>query len=665
MSLKNLEKPGEMEEILKSSKWIYNPQHKETYTDKYLSYTHKKYSDERLVLSSVSYFRKIFIIEDLNNPVELLITALGCYSVKVNSEKISDYKLLPGFTQYDKTVYAQKFDISKYIKNGKNEIVISLSNGWYAGYVGYGLKAKIPGKFGNNGRQYWGGVPKIKACIKSNNYKIKTDSTWECSFGPIIESDILMGERHDTRITDYSWNSVGVEMDDVSPKVSLQVHPPIRPVRYIDSVNLGGGVFDMGENIAGVVEISVIGVENDEVIVHHSEILSNGELDVKNLRCARAVDSYILSGGHQTLIPEFTYHGFRYVHIESSAHILKVRGVIFTTDLNYHNITFENLEADKLMQNIIRTQQANFMDIPTDCPQRDERLGWGGDIHIYTPTAIKISNCKTFLLKWLKDLNDSQWETGEYPVYAPKPYAREFERGAAGWSDAGIIVPYLLYVEYCSSEIWDFYPNMLKYMEWRFQRDPIMVGKADLGKYGDWLGIVETPSDLIDLCYHHYDCEIMSKLCGEYGDKKLSLMFYNRARDIRCNFKNKFVKDDQIINGTQTAYILAIKFCLIDAKFVKKLVELINNEGGLTTGFLGSAYILDVLSDNGHHELALNLFYGDNSKWLTPVRKGSTTVWERWDSDTSKESMNSYSHFAFGAIGEWMCKWLNPIIHIK
>ena len=344
--------------------------------------------------------------------------------------------------------------------------------------------------------------------------------------------------------------------------------------------------------------------------------------------------------------------------METTADVIKVRGVALSTNIEYYDIVFENPESEQLFKNIQRTQQANFMDIPTDCPQRDERLGWCGDIQLYLPTAMKIADCQSFFEKWLKDLNDAQWDSGEYPVYAPTPYARDFEKGAAGWSDAGMIVPYLLYMEYFSEEVWEFYPNMLKYMGWRFQRDPMLIGKADVGKYGDWLGLVETPPELIDLCYHHYDCEIMSKFCGDYGDRELSMKFYDRARDIRNNFKEKFMKDGRIINETQTAYILALKFELIERTHVEKLVELINKDCGLTTGFLGSAYILEVLSENGYHEFALELFYGKNSRWLTPVRKGATTVWERWDSDTSRESMNSYSHFAFGSVGNWMIEYL-------
>lgn len=602
----------------------------------------------------VRVFKKTFYIDEVIQ-TRIKIICLGCYQIKVNSELIDNSKFSPGWSDYNKTVYYKVYDVTGNLKVGNNEITLNLVDGWYSGYVGYGYKAKIPGISGVWGKHYWGIFPRFRLDVIDGDGMISSGSDWKCQISKVIKSDILMGEFCDNRISDQVWDNVCV-YSDISHRSELpHVHPPIIEMRRIDTKYVGGGVYDLGENIAGYVSILINGNSGDKVIIKHSEVLlPNGSLDYRNLRTAKATDTYILNGGLEKLEPQFTYHGFRYIHIDSVADILKVSGVVISTDIEYYDISLSDKDADKLLQNIRRTQQSNFMDIPTDCPQRDERMGWCADIHVYLKTAMKISNCQSFIVKWLRDLNDAQLNTGEYPVFAPTPFIRNFEKSAAGWSDAGVIVPYLLHEEY-RTDVSIYLNNMHKYMDWRMSRDPDLIGQNDVGNFSDWLSFEDTPCNYIDLCFHYHDCVLMEKLCNYYNKTKSEILYNKRKKQIIINFQKLYLKDFEITIKTQTAYVLAIYFGIVGGEYTKQLVNLIEcNNGNISTGFLGTAYIMDVLSDNGYHHVALKLLYGDNSRWMQPIKKGATTIWERWDSDSSSETMNSYSHFAFGSIGHWM-----------
>lgn len=606
----------------------------------------------------VRVFKKMFDIKHVIS-TSIKLTCLGCCQIKVNSILIDNSKFFPGWTEYNKTVYYKVYDITSYLKIGNNEITINLVDGWYSGYVGYGYKSKIPGISGVYGKHYWGIFPRFRLDLIEGDAPISSGLDWKCQISKIINSDILMGEFHDNRNCNQVWDEVLVYFDTSYREELPHSHPSIVEMRTIDASDIGGNVYDLGENIAGYVSILANGNINDKITVKHSEVLSsNGLLDCRNLRTAKATDTYILKGGFEKLEPSFTYHGFRYIHINADCDILKVSGVVISTDIEYYDIKLSDKNANKLLENIKRTQQSNFMDIPTDCPQRDERMGWCADIHIYLNTAMKISNCELFITKWLRDLNDSQSNTGEYPVFAPTPFIRSFEKSAAGWSDAGVIVPYLLHDEY-GTDVSPYLDNMNKYMNWRFSRDPNLIGQNDVGNFSDWLGMEDTPCNYIDLCFHYYDCHLMEKLSNLYGDIELEKLYNNRKGKITTNFKLIYLKDGEITVKSQTAYVLAIYFGLVDGKYTERLANLIERDGNILTGFLGTAYIMDVLSDNGYHDVALRLFSGENSRWLQPLGRGATTIWERWDSDSSDETMNSYSHFAFGSIGHWMIKHLS------
>jgi alpha-L-rhamnosidase len=323
----------------------------------------------------VRVFKRTFHINQVTQTI-IKIACLGCYQIKINNKLIDKSKLSPGWTDYNKTLYYKLYDITENLNVGVNEISLSLVDGWYSGYVGYGYKAKIPGISGVYGKHYWGMFPRFRLDLIEGDISINSNTEWKCQTSKVINSDILMGEFCDNRISNEIWDTVSVYSDISHRDEFPHTHPPIIEIRTIDANYLGGNIYDLGENIAGYVSLRVDGNCGDLVTVKHAEtLLPNGSLDCRNLRTAKATDTYILGGGFENLEPQFTYHGFRYIYVDTKCDVLKVSGVVITTDIEYYDIELCDKNSNKLLQNIRRTQQSNFMDIPTDCPQRDERMG--------------------------------------------------------------------------------------------------------------------------------------------------------------------------------------------------------------------------------------------------------------------------------------------------
>lgn len=668
------------------------------------------------------YLRKEKLINKPIKKARLYISSLGLHEFYINGGKIGKDYFASGWTDYDKRIYYNVYDVTDDLQIGNNVFGSILSNGWYAGYLGYAL---LVGS--KTVKQFYGQYPLLKAqidveYIDGSRDTIVTDKSWKRNTGAVVESDILQGEMHDARkepvgwmVSNYNiedWGPVEVRSDENLSAV-LQLYPgePVRVVQELEvdkitEVEDGKYIFDLGQNFAGVVQLNVQGIEGDTIVLRYGEMLyPDGRLVTENLRKARATDTYILKGDPEGEIwsPKFTYHGFQYVEVSGlrvKPDKAVLKGLVMTSDLTrVGSFQTDNDMVNQLYSNIIWTQWANYFDIPTDCPQRDERQGWTCDAQIYIGSAKFNNDISTFYKKWIRDLNDGQWENGAYPIYAPMPQKdqialiRESDSYSPGWSDAGIICPYEIYASYGDIRIIEeSMPYMVRYMDFlREKSENSYVLKEDTfkdikGGFGDWLSIGnQTSPDLLASMYYFHNAKLMVEMCEAIGDFKNAEKYEKESILIQKAFKKHYMeengkfrinsekyKDYPLEEGkhfsghTQTAYANALYFgileeedALIAGKQLRQLI--IENNDQLSTGFLGFKPLFPALSASGSQDKAFHLFLSTEYPSLGyEVANGATSIWERWDSYTKDKgfvhnaAMNSFSHYAFGAVNEWM-----------
>jgi alpha-L-rhamnosidase len=648
-----------------------------------------------LQLTPAKYFRKEFETPGLTRAM-LHATALGVYTLEINGRRVSPARLSPGWSAYRRRIHAQTYDVTSLVRQGTNVIGGILADGWYSGYVAYGLLTLQEGLIpGIDGRYYYGVTPALRVQLEleyadGTRRTIITDPSWKTSLGPLTESDILMGEAYDARREMSGWSSP--RFDDAAwvPAVvktgsdaRVEPHPgvPIMPIKEVQPVSVkeqspGVFIFDLGQNISGVVRLKVKGKAGDTVKLRFAEVLhADGRLSTENLRCARAVDRYTLKGDPdgEEWTPEFTYHGFQFVELTGFPGIPgkdSVTGVVLHSDIPLHG-EFECSDPmlNRLYQNIVWTQRANFFEMPTDCPQRDERMGWTGDAQIYVRAATYNADIASFYTKWLRDLNDDQWDYGAYPAYAPRPLARPNEHHAAGWMDAGVICPWTIWQVYGDTRvISEHWRKMNDFMDWRIARDPELKGAVDDCGFGDWLSLdtVKTPIPFIDLAYHAYCAALMADMATAINQPEDVFRYQKRHAGIVAAFRRHYLlPDGRLRIHNQTAYAMALFFGLIpgdlETAAANHLATLVRANGNkLATGFLGTRPLLPVLSAHGHHDLAgILIQQREHPSWGYEVENGATTIWERWNSYIAgkgphEPAMNSFSHYAFGAVCEWM-----------
>ena len=429
----------------------------------------------------------------------------------------------------------------------------------------------------------------------------------------------------------------------------------------------------MGQNFAGRVRLKVKGEAGTKITLRHAEMLhEDGNIMTENLRQARAIDTYIVKGtAQETWEPTFTYHGFQYVELtglKNKPDLDTITGIVLHSDTPLTS-TFEcsNPMINKLYNNIIWTQRANFIEVPTDCPQRDERLGWTGDAQVYVKAAAYNADIAAFYTKWLTDLDDAQQASGAYPDFAPWPYLHG-EPYSPAWMDAGVICPYTIYQVYGDKRLIErLYPGMKKFIDFMLKNSTDYIRPADGNSWGDWLALGgETPKDLIATAYFTYDVKLMAKMATVIGKIDDANYYKKLFEKIKNAFNNAYVSKDVIIKGdTQTCYVLALSMDLLPQNKRKqagrRLVNLINQSGQkMGTGFLGTKSILAALTEQGYHDLAYRLFTTKEfPSWGYSIEQGATTIWERWNSYTKDKgfgdpNMNSFSHYAFGAVCSWI-----------
>lgn len=670
-------------------------------------------------LPPAPYLRREIKVKPGLRKARLYVTALGMYEFSVNGQKSGDDFLTPGWTDYDRRVYYQTYDVTSQLKPGTNVLASQLSYGWYAGYLGYALLVGNPVV-----RNFYGKVPLLKAQLEveyadGETETFVTDNTWKMSQGALLESDLLNGETYDARLewaswqkpgfNDKAWKKAQIYPDRPGRLVQTYPGPPVKitgtlPVKSQTKRPDGAYVFDMGQNFAGIVRLQVKGRAGDTIRLRYGEkLFPDGRLMTENLRMARATDTYILKGDAkgETWEPKFTYHGFQYVEISGlrdtpTAETLV--GLAIGSDTPQVG-TFEtdNAMVNQLYSNIDWTQRANYVDIPTDCPQRDERMGWTADAQVYARSATYNRDVASFFTKWVVDLNDGQYEDGAYPLYAPRPNLRKTDSYSPGWMKAGIICPYEIYRSYGDTRIieegWVPMVHFMDFMENRSRGiylfpEGTFKDLSPRGGFGDWLSFgKKTPPDLLASFYFAHCADLMAEMAGATNKKddqkrfsemgqKIRKAILNHYADNRGKFKTDTVPygngegyvDGQLgfVGHTQTAYANAIYMNIVPQKSIAQagdyLAELIRQNGGkLATGFLGAKPLLPALSASGHSDVAYDLFLSKEfPSWGFEVENGSTTIWERWDSYTKEDgfkynaAMNSFNHYAFGAVCEWM-----------
>ena len=631
------------------------------------------------------YMRKEFALNKSIKQARLYISSHGLYQVEINGLKVGDQQFTPGWTSYDTRLQYQTYDISSMLAPNQNAIGIVLGDGWFRGNLGW-----IDGR--NNWGEKLAAIAEIRVeYTDGTSTVISTDESWKATTGPILESDIYNGELYDAAKELTGWSTVAYDDGSWTPVTKIDVSkdnliapegPPVKIVNKLEPISIEkreeGWLVDMGQNMVGWIRIKASGESGDVLILRHAEVLDKeGNMYYDNLRAAKCTNTFKLKGGtEETFEPHFTFQGFRYVMVSGYPGELtedKIRGMVIHSDMEPSG-TFECSEPllNQLQHNIVWGLKGNFLDVPTDCPQRDERLGWTGDAQVFAPTACYNMNAATFYRKWLKDLAADQREDGAIPHVVPDILGG---MGATGWADAGVVIPWVVYLDYGDLTVLENQYESMKawigFMQERAGEDLIWTGDFH---FGDWLAFASTSSaymgaytlrDLIATAYYSYSSSIVAKTAALLGHEKEARYYAQLSEQIKEAFNDEFVTPNgRLVANTQTAYTLALAFDLLDEETAEKsaayLAGDVEDFGHITTGFLGTPLISLTLTDIGRNDLAYMLLNRtDYPSWLYPVTMGATTIWERWDgqkpdSTFQDKGMNSFNHYAYGAIGKWM-----------
>ncbi len=630
-----------------------------------------------------AYFRKTFRIDKPVVRALVYATARGLFELHLNGKRVGDDVLAPEWTDYRKRIQYRTYDVTAMLQSGDNALGAILGEGWYSGYLGFKFK-----------RCHYGDRNSLLSQLEiqysdSTMQTVVTDETWRCSTGPIDNSDLLMGENYDSRkempgwdafaFNDDSWKSAVVLAKPAARLVS-QLSEPVRVMQKLRPVKITKPkkdvyVFDLGQNIAGWARLRVKGTKGSKVTLRFAERLNpDGTIYTTNLRAAKATDTYVLKGeGEETYEPRFTFHGFQYVEatgLQKKPDRGTITGCVVHSSLPPAG-TFEcsNPLVNRLCQNQLWSQRGNYLSVPTDCPQRDERLGWMGDAQIFIRTGTFNMDAAAFFTKWMQDVEDAQSADGAFADTSPLlPSISEF-KAAPGWGDAGVIIPWTVYRVYGDTRILErHWRSMTRWMDFLLAANPNLLRKNKLyNNYGDWLNIkADTPKDLLATAYWAYDATLMSKIAQVLGRDEETKQYEALFQKIRKAFQKEYVLADVRIKGeTQTGYLLALAMNLLPEEMrptaVDHLVENIQSKDGhLSTGFLGAAYLNPVLTESGNNDTAYRLLLTDTfPSWLYPVKQGATTIWERWDGWTAEKGfqnpgMNSFNHYSLGSVAEWL-----------
>lgn len=617
------------------------------------------------------------------------ITSHGLYEARINGQRVGDGYLTPGWTAYQKRLQYQAYDVTSLLRSGKNAIGVMLGSGWYRGYIAFERQHNYYGKDISLLFQL------VLSYSDGSTETIGSDGSWKSSTGSIKSSEIYNGETIDAREEKAGWTLAGYDDKEwtavktasfSSDNLIATFNEPVRKHETFKALQLittpkGEKVIDFGQNLVGWVNVKIKGKAGDKIVLSHAEVLDKaGNFYTDNLRAAKAQDIYILKGGEEeSFEPHFTFHGFRYIRVEGvtgEINLADFTAVALYSDMEktgeFH---CSNPLINQLQHNIQWGQRGNFLDVPTDCPQRDERLGWTGDAQVFSRTATYLVGAENFFTKWLKDVAADQLPSGSVPFVVPNVLGQG-AAGSAGWADVATIIPWNLYLAYGDQRVLEEqYPSMKAWVE--FMRGK---SKNDLWNtgfhFGDWLfyrpdddndgRAAVTDKYLIAQCFYAHSTQLLINAATVLGKTSDVNSYTTLLKNIKDAFLREYMTPNgRLVSGTQTAYVLALHFDMLPEALrqqaAERLAENVKSYNyHLTTGFLGTPYLCHVLSRYGYTDIAYRLLMQDSyPSWLYPVKMGATTIWERWDGikpDGSFENvgMNSFNHYSYGAIGDWM-----------
>ncbi|MBI1281577.1 MAG: Bacterial alpha-L-rhamnosidase [Anaerolineaceae bacterium] len=675
-------------------------------------------------------FRKSIQLASAPQSARLYVTALGLYECSINGKQVSDDVFNPGWTDYSKRVQYKVYDVLDLLQEGENVIGAMLGDGWAVGHISW------------NHRQSYVDRPRLLAQLEitlkdGKTVTVATDTTWKYQFGPILSNDLLMGEEYDARLEVPGWDApqfddetwyTAKRFDDTGIEIvatdgptvkRIQELKPISPPVDKSNFNSHRQIFDLGQNMVGRVRFKGSAPANTTITLRFAEVLDeDGRMYLTNLRSARAVDYYTFKSDEPVVWePHFTFHGFRYVElVDYPGEVTEdtITGVVLHSEMAQTG-EFECSDPilNQLQHNIQWGQKGNFVDVPTDCPQRDERLGWTGDIQVFVRTAAYNFDVAGFMTKWAQDVTDAQNEQGIVPPVVPNMKTSFLADGGPAWADAAVICPWTIYLTYGDKRILETsYLTMTKFMNFLLESSPGYIRCAPEYEgwpgFGDWLSInAATPRDLLGTAFLAYDASLMTQIAEVLGKQDDAGKYRKLFADVKEAFAKRYligsivpavkpmpsearrrmdeadaisqgnlklvqnetvtskVFNTEVFTPTQTAYVLALHFNLLPDELrplaVEELVKAIEGRNmHLSTGFVGAPYLPHVLSKNGRLDMAYTLL---NQKtwpsWLYSVTQGATTIWERWDGWTEDRGfqdpgMNSFNHYAYGSIGAWM-----------
>ncbi len=624
-------------------------------------------------------------------------TSLGVYELRLNGQRVGDAVLTPGWTSYDHRLQYQTYDVTGLMCQGENVMGAMLGDGWYRGYMGH-----------RGHRHVYGDrlallVQLELVYVDGRVQTITSDEKWRATRGPIQLSDLYMGETYDARLEKTGWDEPGYDdrewggvrqLDHAKAIIVAQTGPfvrrmgELRPLAILHSPK-GETILDFGQNMVGWVQMRVRGPAGTTISLRHAEVLDQeGNLYTDNLRTAVQLTRYTLKGlpdADEVFEPHFSFQGFRYVAVEgfpgqpTPEHFT---GIVIYSDMpSTGTFACSNPLINQLEQNIVWGQKGNFVDIPTDCPQRDERLGWTGDTQVFIRTACFNMNVAAFFSKWLQDLRADQLADGRVSFVVPDVLSKINaaglgSAGAAAWSDAAVICPWTIYLCYGDTRLLaEQYESMVGWVEFMRRRaGEDFIWRHDY-QFGDWLDYrgedarrpaPVTNNELVATAFFAYSTHLLAKVACVLGKTNDAERYTQLADKVKAAFNDEFVTPHGRVGpNTQTAYVLALHFDLLPESIrplaVSRLVEEIQRGGyHVTTGFVGTPYLCHVLSRYGHTDVAYKLLNQESyPSWLYPVKQGATTIWERWDGikpdgTFQDASMNSFNHYAYGAIGDWL-----------
>ncbi|MEX2415129.1 MAG: family 78 glycoside hydrolase catalytic domain, partial [Paenibacillaceae bacterium] len=641
--------------------------------------------------------RKTFAAGGKIKRARIYATSLGLYELRLNGARVGDGLLTPGWTSYHHRLQYQTYDVTPMLLTSSNTIGVLLGDGWYKGELGW-----------EGHRELWGNqraaLMQLHIVYEDGNEQvIRTDGSWKTATGPILMSELYHGETYDARLEKEGWDRAGYDDSSWLPVVEIkhrkdilvaQENHPTRVMNELKPIGLfqtpvGDTVLDMGQNMVGWMHFKVRGQAGDIVKLQHFEVLdADGNVYTANLRKAQQRITYICRGeGEEQYEPHFTFQGFRYVKVEACPGEVRMEDFTGKVIHSAMELTgqFECSDPliNQLQHNIVWGQKGNFVDVPTDCPQRDERLGWTGDAQVFIRTASFNMNVAPFFTKWMRDLAADQLPDGGVPFVIPQVENNIPMHSATGWGDAAVICPWTIYMCYGDGRILEEqYPSMKAWINYiRSQGDNEYLWNTGF-HFGDWLALDAkdgsylgaTSNDFVATAFYAYSTSLLVKAAEVLHKPEDAAHYRELHNHILKHFRQEFVTPNgRLSEATQTAYILSLAFDLLEesdrpraARTLAQYLEVQTfppkpeKEYALRTGFLGTPYLCHALSQNGYHDIACKLVLRtEYPSWLYPVNKGATTIWEHWDGLKEDDTfwsadMNSFNHYAYGAIGDWL-----------